>query len=234
MAHAHGADETSRLQSLLLQLAEDEWLRGDKILAAAPVGQMLQGRYRVRGLDHDGLPPAAGDRVLDSITDSNQPGLYAVVHGDHPHCSAVGMYKAADNDHVWLVVTSHRVAVLRLRDVRKNAETVFEDVEKQVKQDRSLGGLARGVGKLVSSAAIELARGVRLPPLADRPEDAVLESPFELPSTHLRSIAPWKPRLLPRFRHGPQYVQVHFADGSSACLETNAEGLDTLTGSDAH
>jgi hypothetical protein len=233
MNHTDGvAGDRARLQSLLLERAEVEWLRGERILAVAPVGQMLHGRHRVRGLDHDGLPRSAVDRFLDSITDSNHPDIYTVVRGDHPQCSAVGLYKAAGDDHTWLAVTADRVAVLRMRDTRNEADTVFVEVEAQAKQDRSLGGLMRGVGKLVSSTAVELARSVRRPPLADRPDDAVLECPFELPSVYLRSIAPWKPRLLARFRHGPKYVQVHFADGSSACLETTSEGVAALTGSE--
>jgi hypothetical protein len=117
-----------------------------------------------------------------------------------------------------------------MRDVQNNAETVLEEVDAQVKQERSLGNLVRGVGKLVGATAIEIARSVRRPPLAGRPEDAVLECAFELPATHVRSIDRWKPRLLPSLRHGPQYVQVHLVDGSWACLETNAAGLTALTG----
>jgi hypothetical protein len=231
------AGDVARLQSLLLQRAEVEWLQGEAILAVAPVRHLLQGRYRVRGLDHDGnTPPAVVDQVLDAVTDSYHPNGYTVVRGDHPDCSAVALYRAAGRENAWLVVTSRRVAVLRMRDVRNDAETVFDEVEAQaqaqaqVQHDRSLGGLLRGAGKLVGATAVELARSLRRPPLADRPGDAVLECPFQLPAAHLHRITPWKPRLLPNLRHGPRYVQVHLADGSSASLETDAEGASALTG----
>jgi hypothetical protein len=235
MGQPHGAiGDGARLRSLLVELAEVEWLRSEEIVAVAPVGNLLLGRHRVRGLDRDGTAqPPAVDRVLDALTDDDRDGGYTVVRGDDPACSAVALHRAADRGNVWLVVTSRRVAVLRLRDVRDDAEGALAEAEAQARQDRSLGGLLRGAGKLVGATAIELARSLRRPPLADRPDDAVLECLFQLPSGHVHRMTPWKPRLVPSLRHGPRYVQFHFADGSWAALETDTGGASALTAGEA-
>lgn len=226
---AGDAGDVEAAGRLLLARAEREWLRGEPVLAMGTVAHVVQGRYRVRGLDPDGLPRSSVDRVLDSFDDTGHPGVVTVVRGDDPGCAAVFAYRAARFDHTWLVVTPGRVAVLRLRDAQNQADGAG-DALAEASRERSVGGLLRGVGRLVASSAAELARSVRRPPLAERPGDAVLEVPFEAPSSALAGVAPWKPRGLPRLRHGPRHVQVAFADGSSACFTTDAAGEAALTG----
>jgi hypothetical protein len=222
--------ETGRL---LRERAEREWLRGEPVLATGPVDHVVEGRYKVRGLDAEGNPPPpVVDRVFDAFDEHAQrTGVFTVVRGDHPGCVAVFAYRATRYDNTWLVVTPSRVAVLRLRDVQNRADHLdSEEARVEATRDRSVGGLLRGVGKLMASSAAEIARSVRRPPLVERPGDAVLECPFEAPSSALAGVSPWKPRGVPRLKHGPRYVQVAFADGSSACFTTDAAGEASLTG----
>jgi len=234
----NGAADDDAVRELLCRRAEAEWLRGDVVQAMAAVKQVDAGRYRVRGLDADGHPldsfaVRATEGVVDAFTSEfNDGGIFAAVRGDHPECAAVGLYQAARHDHTWLTFTPHRVAVLRLRDVQNEAESVFDQELARAKQDRSVRGAVRGFGKIVSSGAKELARSVRRPPLPDRPQDAVLEWPFEAPRHLLQAIESWKPRMMPTFRHGPRWVKVRLADGSWACFETDVAGATALTGGD--
>lgn len=238
MSEVDGADDDDAVRELLCRRAEAEWLRGDVMQALAAVKQVDAGCYRVRGLDADGHPlgPPAGraaDGVVDAFTSEvNDGGIFTVVRGDHPRCAAVGLYQAARHDHTWLTFTPHRVAVLRLRDVQNEAESVIDQELARAKQDRSVRGALRGIGKIVSTGAMEIARSVRRPPLPDRPQDAVLECSFEAPRHLLQAIESWKPRLTPTFRHGPRWVKVRLSDGSWAFLETDVAGATALTGRD--
>lgn len=104
------------------------------------------------------------------------------------------------------------------------------EVLEQAKQQRSLGAAVRGLGRLVGTSAVEFAKSMRRPPLAERPQDAVLECPFEAPRSALQSITRWKQPMVPEFSGGPRFVQVQFTDGSWARLQTDAAGVAALTG----
>lgn len=130
----------------------------------------------------------------------------------------MGLYQALSTEHTWLVVTSHRLAVLRLRDRAEG--TASEDALAEVKEEKSIGGALRGLGKLVSASAAEFAKSVRRPPLAERPDDAVLECPYELPRAALARVEKGKQRLVPQFR-----------GGSLARVKTDEPGQAALTGS---
>lgn len=211
--------------------AAAQWLRGDVIQVLASAGELDQDRYKVRGLDEDGHPTGMGEKAMNAFFDAihdTGPDGYVAVRGDHPECAAVGLYRAVGVEHSWLVLTSHRVAVLRLRDLRAGDS---DELLQQAKDERSLGGALRGLGKFVKASASEFAKSMRRPPLAERPEDAVLECPFELPRQALAAVERWKQPLVPQFRGGPRFVQVHFTDNSWARLQTNEPGQAALTGS---
>jgi hypothetical protein len=215
--------------ALLRQRAEREWLRGEGLQALVPVGDVEQGRYRVRGLDPDGLPRSWLDTTLDAFTDPvAHPGIFTAVQGDHPQCAAVGLYAAARYDHVWMAITPGRLAVLRLRDVQEQADDLADDLAAQAREGQSLGKLVRGVGRLVKASAAELTTGRRRPPLTERPQDAVLECPFEVPRAALQAIVGWKPPLMPTYDGGPGWMEVRFTDGSMARLTTDAAGAAAL------
>jgi hypothetical protein len=222
-------------EPLLRDRAQREWLRGDLLQIVAVVGQVDTGRYRVRGLDANGLTWRLSDTVIDTVAGAfddtpSDRGLHTVVRGRDPRCAAVGLYRAAAYEYAWLAITPSRLAVLRLRDIQNTAEDQLVGGMPTDPQDRqSLGQLVRGVSRLVKATATELARSMRRAPLAERPQDAVLECPFEVPRAALQSITPWKPRLMPAFRRGPRWVEVHFADDSRACLTTDAAGAAALT-----
>jgi hypothetical protein len=221
---------------LVVDLAARHWLRGDQIQAMAPVAHHLNvDKFKVAGLDEFGHPRAEsiGRRAfdaVDSMFDDPATG-YVAVRGSHPQCAAVGMYRAARFDHAWLVITPLRVAVLQLRDVQSNKEGAFAEFEERGKQDRTLGGALRGIGKLVKDSATEFVKSARRPPLVERPQDAVFECPFEVPRQALHSIVPWKIRLVPEFDGGPRLIQVQFTDDSWTRLETDQTGRAALTGS---
>lgn len=208
--------------------ATGEWLRGDVVQALVVATELDREVYRVRGLDEDGHPAGRVEKAFDALF-SESAGEYVAVRGDHPACAAVGLYQALSTEHTWLVVTSHRVAVLRLRDLAKG--TAAEDALAAAKEEKSFGGVLRGLGKIVSASAAEFARSVRRPPLSERPDDAVLECPFELPRAALARVEKWKQPLVPQFRGGPRWLQVHFTDGSWARVKTDEAGQTALTGS---
>jgi hypothetical protein len=83
----------------------------------------------------------------------------------------------------------------------------------------------------VSASAAEFAKSVRRPPLAERPDEAVLECPYELPRAALARVEKWKQPLVPQFRGGPRWLAVHFTDGSWARVKTDEPGQAALTGS---
>lgn len=203
-----------------------EWLRGDTLQVLASATELDSEVYRVRGLDEDGHPSGAAERAMSAFFDEPAGG-YVAVRGDHPSCAAVGVYRALSTEHTWLAVTSHRVAVLRLRDLAVG--TASEEALVEAREDRSLGGLVRGIGKFVKASATEFAKSVRRPPLAERPDDAVLEPVFELPRHALARVERWKQPLVPEFRGGPRWLQLHFTDGSWARVKTDEAGQNALT-----
>lgn len=221
---AYGSGDTA----LVHARATAEWLRGDVIEALGVATELDREVYRVRGLDEHGHPTGRVEKAFDALF-SESAGAYVAVRGDHPTCAAVGLYQALSTEHTWLVVTSHRLAVLRLRDRAKG--TAAEDAINEAKEQRSLGGALKGLGKFVSASAAEAAKSVRRPPLHERPDDAVLEAPFELPRAALARIDRWRQPLVPRFRGGPRWLAVHFTDGSWARVTTDEPGQAALTGS---
>lgn len=213
--------------ALVAARASAEWLRGDVLHALASATELDREVYRVRGLDEDGHPASAAEKAFNSLF-TESAGEYVAVRGDRPDCAAVGLYRALAMEHTWLAVTAHRVAVLRLRDLAGGTESAA--ALDAVKQERSLGGALRGLGKLVKASASEFAKSVGRPPLAERPGDAVLEPAFELPRQALARVERWKQPLVPLFRGGPRWLQVHFTDGSWARVKTDEAGQVALTG----
>ncbi len=207
---------------LVAQRAVERWLRGDVIQAMAKAGELDVERYKVRGLDESGDPATLSERAWDAVFEDG-PGGYVAVRGDHPRCAAVGLYQAAGHDHAWFVITSHRIAVLRLRDAQSTADAA----KAELSNDRSL----RGLGQFIKASAADFAQSMRRPPLAERPADAVLEWPFELPRHALRGVERWKQPLVPQFGGGPRFVQIHFTDKSWARVKTDEAGQAALTGS---
>jgi hypothetical protein len=228
-------DPTSDESRLVGELAARHWLRGDAIQAVARAQQLDRDRYKVSGLDVNGqalagsAPERAVEGTLAFFTD-DRPDGYVAVSGGHPRCAAVGLYQATRFDHAWLVITPYRLAVLRLRDVRNTQEGVVDAIVERPGPDKSLGGFLRGVGKIVKTSTEELVQSARRPPLVERPQDAVLECPFEIARQALHSIVRWKQPLVPQFRGGPRFVQVSFTDGSWARLQTDEAGQSALTG----
>lgn len=210
---------------LVAQRAAERWLRGDVIQTMAKAGELATERYKVRGLDENGDPATLTERAWDAVFEDG-PGGYVAVRGDHPRCAAVGLYQAVGSDHAWFVITSHRIAVLRLRDGLSTADAA----KAELLRGDSLGGALRGLGKFVKASAADFAQSMRRPPLAERPADAVLEWPFELPRQALRGVERWKQPLVPQFKGGPRFVQIHFTDGSWARVQTDEAGQAALTG----
>lgn len=221
---------------LVADLAARHWVRGDQVQVMVPVARHLNvDRHQVRGLDELGSPQAesTGRRAFDAVESmfDDDDTSYVAVQGEHPQCAAVAMYRAARSEHAWLLITSHRVAVLRLRDVQNTEDGKVEALVEQAKQPSSLGGALRGIGKIVKTSATEFVKNARRPPLHERPDDAVLEWPFEAPRQVLASVVPWKIPLVPQFSGGPRLVQVQFTDNSWTRLETDQTGQTALTGS---
>jgi hypothetical protein len=221
---------------LVVDLAARHWLRGDQIQAMAPAAHLDVDRYKVAGLDENGHPrPESGlERAADAVgwmIVEDGPVGYVAVRGGHPRCAAVGLYQGTRFDHAWLVITPHRVAVLRLRDLQNTEEGKVDEIIEQARQERSLGGALRGLGKIVKTSATEFVKSARRPPLTERPQDAVLDCPFEVPRHALHSIVRWKQPMVPEFDGGPRFVQVQFTDDSWARLKTDQAGLTALTGS---
>jgi hypothetical protein len=206
--------------------ASAEWLRGDVLQALVPAIELDREVYRVRGLDEDGHPTSAAEKAFDSLF-AESAGEYVAVRGDHPDCAAVGVYRALSTEHTWLAITSHRVAVLRLRDLARG--TASEEALASAKDEKSFGGMVRGLGKFVKASATEFAKSVRRPPLAERPADAVLEPAFELPRQVLARVERWKQPLIPEVRGGPRWLRLHFTDGSWARLQTDETGQAAVT-----
>lgn len=219
-------------ESQLVGSLAASWLRGDAIQVLIPAGALDRERYKVRGLDEDGHPTGAFERgvntVIDSFVDAGSAGEYVAVRGNSPTCAAVGLYAAVRYEHAWFVVTSHRVAVLRLRDRTSGQEAATQDLKQAA--DGSLGGTLRGLGRFVKASATELAKSMRRPPLHERPEDATLVCEFEAPRHVLAAVERWKQPLIPQVRGGPRFLQIHFTDGSWARLQTNESGQAALTG----
>lgn len=218
---------------LVRERAGREWLRGDVIQLLVTAAQLDNDRYRVRGLDDSGNPLAPGaeraaEGVLGLFVDDGSGNEQVAVRGDHPGCAAVGLYRAVRHDHAWLVLTSHRFAVLRLRDRQSGTESAVTELMSG--EDRSLGGALRGLGKFVKASASELAKSVRRPPLAERPEDAELVCEFEAPRQAVAGVERWKPPLMPQLRGAPRHVQIHFTDNSWARIQTDENGATALTG----
>lgn len=207
--------------ALVRARASAEWLRGDTLQVLASATELDREVYRVRGLDEDGHPTGAAEKAFGAFF-AESAGEYVAVRGDHPSCAAVGLYRALSTEHTWLAVTSHRLAVLRLRDLAVG--TASEEALAAAKDEKSLGGMVRGIGKFVKASATEFAKSVRRPPLAERPDDAVLEPAFELPRQALARVERWKQPLVPEVRGGPRWLQVHFTDGSWARLKTDEAG----------
>lgn len=217
---------------LVSELAARDWLRGDRFEVLVVCDQPLHGRHRVHGLDEDGhsVQGRRSDGLLDAIFDVPADPGHTTVRGPQLACLAVGLYRAAGLNHSWFAITPHRLAVLRLRDLQDTAEGATAAILEEAKQQRSLGGALRGIGKLVKTSATELAKSVRRPPLAERPRDAVLECPFEAPRTTLHSIVRWKQPMVPTVAGGPRFVQIQFTDDSWARLQTDEPGATALTG----
>lgn len=219
---------TSPETALVQARVAGEWLRGDVVQALVVATELDREVYRVRGLDEDGHPAGRVEKAFDALF-SESAGAYVAVRGDHPTCAAVGLYQALSTELTWLVITSHRVAVLRLRD--QAAGTAAQDALAEAKEQKSLGGALRGLGRIVAASAAEFAKSVRRPPLGERPEDAVLECPFEVPRAALAGVEKWKQPLVPQFRGGPRWLAVRFTDGSWARVKTDEAGQAALTGS---
>ncbi len=213
---------------LVGERATAEWLRGDVIHALVAAAELDREVYRVRGLDENGHPTGAGERAFGALFAAESAGEYVAVRGDRPDCAAVGLYRVLEGEHTWLVLTSHRLAVLRLRDLARGTES--DEALERAKEEKSLGGALRGLGKFVKASASEFAKSVRRPPLAERPADAVLEPVFEVPRQALAGVERWKQPLVPQFRGGPRWLQVHFTDGSWARVQTDEAGQTALTG----
>jgi hypothetical protein len=135
---------------------------------------------------------------------------------------AAGLYRALATEHTWLVLTTHRLAVLLLRDLAVGTRSA--DALAAAKEQRALGGVLRDLGKFVKASAEEFAQSVRRPPLIERPEDAVLEPVWEIPRGALVGVERWKQPLVPEFKGGPRWLQVHFADKSWARVQTDERG----------
>lgn len=75
----------------------------------------------------------------------------------------------------------------------------------------------------------DLIEDFRRTPLAERPDDAILEIALELPATAIRHVERRRQRGVPELRGGPRHVQLHFADGSIARVRTDEAGLRSLT-----
>lgn len=221
-------EERAAEAALLSERVAAEWLRGDVIRVLAAAEQLDQDRYKVRGLDEDGDPVVRGERFIDAMVDDSPGGGYVAVRGGDPRCAAVGLYRGAGFDHAWLVITSHRVAVLRLRDLLDGTEDAKQELLEGAKE--SLGGALRGLGKFVKTSATEFAKSMRRPPLHERPADAVLACQFGLPLQALQGVQHWKQPMVPEFRSGPRFVQLSFTDGSWARLKTDEAGQTALLG----
>lgn len=218
---------TDPTAALLSERMAAQWLRGDVPRVLATAAQLDQERYRVRGLDENGNPSNRVDGVLDALFDESAGG-YVAVRGGDPRCAAVGLYQGVRHDHAFLVITTQRVAVLRLRDTQDGSAAAAAELAGA--QDGSLAGTLRGIGRFVTSSATEFARNMRRPPLAERPGDAVLECPFELPLGALDGVRRWAQPLVPEFRGGPRFVQLIFTDGSWARIRTDEPGQNALLG----
>lgn len=230
------AEKTAEAGLLIERAAE--WLAGEAVRAMASVSDLDSDRWRVSGLDDAGheLPAGRAERGIESTVDFltvEEGGGHLAVRGDHPTCAAVGLYRAAELDHAWFVITDSRVAVLRLRDAQDASEGEIQAILEEAKRERSLGGAIRGVGKIVKSSSTEFVKRARRGPLAGRPEDAVFECPFEVPRFALETIDRWKQPMVPEFKGGPRFVKIGFTDASWARVKTDEDGLTALIGPDA-
>ncbi|MCP2257768.1 hypothetical protein LX15_001454 [Streptoalloteichus tenebrarius] len=221
---------------LVRDLATRTWLRGDTLLATAGCCEIENERFRVRGLDARGIERSVGGRMvegfMDAFMDDNTPVRSVAVHGEHPRCLAVGCYRAVSEKNAWLVVTSHRVAVLRLRDLQGDSGDVMKEFSDSVRNPESVRGVQglRKLGKFLKDVAVESVREVRRPPLTERPQDAALVSEFEISRADLVRIERWKPTLIPNFSMGPRHLQLHFRDGSWARVQTDVAGAIAMAG----
>jgi hypothetical protein len=217
-----------------------EWLRGDVIRVFA-VAWSMPGRYKVRGLDKDGFPKtdwredlAAGlvvASVFNAVVPSDDNGADGgprgpvVVGGEDPDCVAVSFRRALRQSkpeaggHAFLVITSHRVAVLRLRDTQEDAAPEPGAEERPTVEGSPLERL-RGMGRLVKKELADIRRRASRPPLSERPGDAALDCPFELPLAALRGHE--------LDRQGR--VRLSFSDGSWTLIRTDPAGQTALAG----
>lgn len=115
------ADRTAEADHII-ERAGTEWLADETILALAPVRPLAVDEWMVRGLDHTGheSPTVRADHAPDDAADLDR----VAVQGAYPSCSAARLYRAATDDHAWLVLTETRVAVVHLDDAPDNAEGV--------------------------------------------------------------------------------------------------------------
>lgn len=220
--------------ALMAERIRHEWLRGEVLQVLAPGGQVDQARYQVRGLDGWGasLGDTAAQRATNWFLDSFDDAAagFVAVRGDDPRCAAVGLYRGVGFDHAWLVVTSHRFAVLRLRDVQNTEEGKVAELVDQTIKERSLGAKVRGLGRIVKTSATEFVKTSRRAPLVERPRDAILTACLELPRDAVVSVSRWKQPMVPEFDGGPRFVEVRFTDSSWARVRTTRAGLLALTG----
>ncbi|MCP2169723.1 hypothetical protein [Goodfellowiella coeruleoviolacea] len=210
-----------------------QWTRGEQVLVFAECTQNLAaGRYKVGGLDENGTAKETNAvlRAAELLSDDPVAGQWVAVRGEHPACTAVRLYRALAGADTFLVLTPSRLAVVRLRDARRQGENALDGFTADLAEDRSVGGLLRGVGKLVRGAATDMVRAARRPPLTERPEDAVLTVEFEGPHQELAGVRRWKQPMVPNLRHGPRMVELHFADGSWCRVQTTVADAQTLTG----
>ncbi|SHF26901.1 hypothetical protein [Streptoalloteichus hindustanus] len=228
---------TEEEAGLVRDLATRTWLRGDTLLATAGCGPIDNERFRVPGLDAEGNERPVGGRIADGFMDAVLPddsvaGHSVAVTGPHATCLAVGCYRAARQRNAWLVVTSHRVAVLRLRDLQGDTGDAMKEFSASLHEPESVRGVQglRQFGKFLKNTAVEAVREVRRPPLTKRPQDAALVAEFEVGRAELVRIDRWKPTLVPNLQHGPRHLQLHFGDGSWARLQTDVAGAIAMAG----
>lgn len=213
------------LEQVLRDQVADDWLQGDALRALAQVRQLPGASYRVTGLAGDGSQRSRLVRTALFMLDDAPGEPFVGVRGGRPDCAAVRLFRAARSNYAWLAVTERRMALLRLEDAPDPKETEADRLS-QLRQERSVGGLVRGVRALVTSTASDAVERFQRPPLRERPQDAVLGCPFEVDYSQLRSIQPWTSR---RLRNDPSRVlQIEFRDESWARLSTNEAGAATV------
>lgn len=176
---------------------------------------MNQGRYRVRGLDGDGIRGSALGNLFDAAIDTGMRRIVTAVGATSPTAPPGCTAPPGPPARGWRSRhTGWRSCGCGTRRTRARGPAVAPRLVP------GRGPAARGVGRR--------RRGPDRPPLEHRPRDAALEWPFEVPYAHLHSIAGWQPPLIRPYPGGPRHVQVHVMDGSWARLETDEAGAAAL------